>query len=233
MSCTVHNEDTSSPPEVRNVFLPAHEWDVIDTWMVSGLRGTGSHDYVVRDALVPIERTYVLGDPPVQHGLAYCLPLRGIVAAWNASVPLGIARGAIDALVKMAGAKVPVGSRSLLRERVMVQVQVAQAEALIRSARAFLVEAVTQASDDVAAGRVARPERAAVLRLAATHATLSAAQAVDLMYHAGGSSAIYTRYMLERAFRDVHAVTQHALVGPSWYESIGRFFLGMEPGAPL
>lgn len=238
LACTAYVGDAvqlggDGRPEIRNVFVPAGSWEVIDTWSVGGLRGTGSHDCALHEVFVSAERTFVMGAPPVQGSLNYCLPVAGLLAVCVASVPLGIARGAIEALVAMASTKTPVGVQSLLCERSVVQVQVAQAEALVRAAWALLTDAVTEACMGASTGQPVPLERAAVLRLAATHATVSAAQAVDLMYHAGGGSALYTRTKLERAFRDVHATTQHAMVGMTWYEAIGRVFLGMDPGRVL
>jgi alkylation response protein AidB-like acyl-CoA dehydrogenase len=109
-------------------------------------------------------------------------------------------------------------------------VQIAQAEGSLRAARSFVLETLTTVWDDVAAGRPVSLEQRALLRLAATHASESAARAVDLMFNTGGSSSLFTSNPLERAFRDVHAVTQHIFVQQASYEQIGRTLLGADPG---
>jgi alkylation response protein AidB-like acyl-CoA dehydrogenase len=219
-------------PETRLAFFPRGEYELLDTWYVGGLRGTGSQDYAVQDLFVPEERSFSLGsDPPYQAAPLYLIPQTALFPCCLAAVPLGIARGAIDALVELAGAKTPTGSQSLLRDRAAVQADVARAEALVRSARAFVFESLADAFATVEAGNEVTLQQRAIIRTAGTHATISAAQAVDLMYNAGGASSIYASSPLERAFRDVHTATQHAMVSPAIFEPAGKVFLGMDIGA--
>lgn len=219
----------SGAPDPRLMLFPAGEARVIDTWTVSGLRGTGSHDFTVEDVFVPAGRSISLvTDHPRASGMLYAFPVFGLLAIGIASVALGIGRRALDEVTTLAGAKTPALGRRLLRERPMIQVRVAEAEAALGSARAFLLEAIDAAW--TAAGRegaIPLPLRAR-LRLAATASALGAARAVDAAYEAGGASSIYATSALQRCFRDVHALTQHMLVAPATLELVGRVLLGVE-----
>lgn len=216
-------------PEVRLVLVPRGECEVLDTWTVSGLRGTGSHDFTISDRFVPAERSVNLfADRPRHSGALYRFPLFGLLALGVAATITGMARGAIDALVELASTKVPTGSRRALRERTHAQMQVAQAEALVRAARAFLFEAIDEVWGAAEEGSPIRTDHRALPRLAAVHAATSGARAVDLMYGAGGATSIYASSPLQRFFRDVHTATQHTMVSPSLYETTGRLFLGLE-----
>jgi alkylation response protein AidB-like acyl-CoA dehydrogenase len=146
-----------------------------------------------------------------------------------ASVALGIARAAIEALVELAATKRPVSTGILLRDQTIVQVQIAQAEAMLRAGRAFLLEAVSEAWAKVVMGDTISLHQHALMRLGATHATVCATRVVDLMYQAGGGNSVYASSRLERAMRDIHVVMQHMAISAAVYEPVGRVLLGLDP----
>lgn len=223
-----------SAPEHWLVFFPAADGELIDNWDVGGLRGTGSHDYAVSGLFVPRARAIPFDAAPRAPGALYRLPRQALLDNMMAALPLGIARTAIDTLVEIAASgKRPAGAGTPLAERMTVQADVARAEALTLSGRAFLYDSVAQSWEAAQAGRALSVREVAVLRLARTHAVQVAVQAVDLMYTDAGGAAIYTRNPLERCFRDIHTVTQHVSMNPGNYEVSGRVLLGLDPDRAL
>jgi len=213
---------------MRLMLAPADQFTIHDTWHVMGLRATGSHDIELDGVHIPAERTAdVLGDPPLQPGPLYAFPLFGLLALAIAAVSLGIARGALDDLIALAGGKVPTGGKRTLAERGTVQAEVARAEAAVRAAGALLDEAIGAAWERAVAGAGVDVEQRAALRLAATHATAVSTQATDTAYTLAGGSALYETSPLQRRVRDAHAATQHMLVAPATWELTGRVLLGM------
>ena len=217
-------------PEIRYMLFPTSQAEVIDAWHVAGLRGTGSHHFAVADLFVPRERTvWAATDPPREPGPLYVFPTVLLFAAGFASVATGTARAALDALIELAGGKTPRGTQGVMREQPLVQNQVGQAEAHLRSAQALVAETVREVWEAVCASGAITLEQRALLRLATTHAIRLAAQVIDLAYTAGGATSIYAGSPIQRRFQDIHVITQHIQGRLAHYESVGRFFLGLEP----
>src|SRR5207248_6623185 len=107
-----------------------------------------------------------------------------IYSAAFASVALGLARGALDALVELASAKTPRGGRNVLRESAVVQAQVGQAEAQLRAARTLLQATLAEVWDAVSRTETLTLPQRASGRLAARYAIEQAAQVADPAYHA-------------------------------------------------
>lgn len=222
----------SGMPDSRMLMFPRRDATVHDTWNVIGLSGTGSHDMEVDDLLVPRSRAISLvTDKPRIDAALYKFPVFGCLAVGIAAVSVGIARRAIDELVELAGGKTPMGSRKRLCDRGVVQVEIAQAEALQRSARSFLVETVGETYHEAERyGEISVRQRA-LLRLSACNAVRQARRAVDRMYEAGGGTSIYRSSPLQRCLRDVHAATQHLMVGSATMEMAGRVLAGVDVDA--
>lgn len=223
----------SGGAELRFMLLPARQCEIIDTWTVGGLRGTGSHDVAVRDVFVPIAFASGFFDPYVLPETRYRIPAFCRVIPGLGAMALGIAATAIATLKEIAGAKTPARTTQMLRDTPDAQARVSQAEALVRAARLFLFDSLAQLWTTLLATGEVTMEARALTRLAASHAVSSAVQAVDLMYVAGGASSVYASCPLERAFRDVHVMTQHIGVHPRVMHSTGRVLLGLEPDTPL
>jgi alkylation response protein AidB-like acyl-CoA dehydrogenase len=207
------------------MFFPAADAEVIDTWDAAGLRGTGSHDYAVTDVFVPAERSLSFREPPVESGPLYALPLIAYGSLCVAAVPLGIARHAIDVLAELAGVKTSSASRTLLREHALGQRDLGRAEALVGAGRAYLYQTLDEAWQTVCAGRALSDQQRARLWLAGTHATTCAIEAVDLMFSAGGATAVYATSPLERCLR---TAAQHITVVPDNYLMAGQALLGLD-----
>lgn len=210
-----------APGDVRSVLFTAAETEVHDTWDTAGLRGTGSHDISVDNAVVPRERTFslVTGKPRIA---GYELPFFGVLASSVAAVGLGIARAALSTATTLVQTKSPPGSKRTLAHRELVQVEVARADARTRAAKALLFDALTAA--------LAEPtiETRARLRIAACHAATEAAAVAAAMYELGGGSAVYSKHPLQRQFRDAHVVTHHLMVSNTALTLAGRALLGLE-----
>ena len=235
VGCIVHEgdrprRDADGRAEQRMCAMPASEVQVHDTWHTTGMRGTGSHDFGFTDCFVPEERTQVPGKPSARPEPIFQFP--GWTHAAHGALGLGIARVAIDAFLELAGGKRPtwLPAEGELSGRGTVQAKVAEAEALVGASGAYMRQTLSDLWDTVSAGVAPTPRQRAVYRLALAQGMAHCVRAVDLMYSAGGASAIYAASALDRCLRDIHTAQAHVWVAPDNYEIAGRLLLGLEPG---
>jgi alkylation response protein AidB-like acyl-CoA dehydrogenase len=219
-------------PQVRLMLLPIEQATILDTWHVSGLRGTGSHSFVVDDVFVPAERSIdATTGSPRETGPLYLFTAAGIFGPSFAAVALGIADTALRSSIDFAGGKTQRGVSRALRDSPTVQASLARASARLAAARALLHHTLSEVwAVAEQRGSVSTAERVRV-RLASTHAIHEAAAVVDVAYEMAGSNAIFANGPFERRFRDVHAVTQQLQGRAAHFETVGRFLLGLDPSS--
>ena len=222
-------EPTTLPNGSRTGFaFFADGVETLDTWHVAGLEGTASTDYRVDgvavpfDHIVPMENRALVVDEPL-----YRFSVFGALALGVSMVMVGLGERAVVELVELAG-KVPQGSSRGLGARATAQVELARADAALRSARAFVADVVGSAWEQVEADGRFDDESRVDLRLAANHAAEAAVRAVDACYTTAGGTAVYKTSALQRVFRDIHVASQHAMVSTRIFEPIGRHRFGLE-----
>jgi alkylation response protein AidB-like acyl-CoA dehydrogenase len=216
----------------RLAVLPRDQVTIAENWDVTGLKGTGSHDLVVDNVVVPKEWTFPRGGPPSLDIPLYRFPTISITAQLLASV--GVARGALDAVISLAGGPGSITGAPRLAERAYVQSGLAEAEAALRSARAFLHQTADEAYDCLVAGGELDLRQKTLLRLSATHAARTGTEVARRVQSMSGTAGIYAHHPIAEAVQDAQVVPQHVFLSEGTWQSAGRVLLGLEtvPGFP-
>ncbi len=218
-------------PEVRGMLFPASEVRILDTWSVLGLRGTGSHDIVTEGAFCPAAHSFDIfqGQSSVAAP-GFVAPVLHFVLHMGA-VAVGIAQGALDDVVTLASSgKKRLYARAQLADSPVFQVHLGRAETSVRAARALLRDT----GDELWAACVNNPGAALAMapRISGTLAWVTevAARAVDACYQAGGGGVARNTSSVQRRFRDIHTLSQHAAAAEGWLGQAGAALLGQPTG---
>jgi indole-3-acetate monooxygenase len=207
--------------------VPRDDFDILDTWDVAGLCGSGSHDVRVSGAFVP-ESRIVLPLGQVRDGSPLLrFPIGARLAYNKVAVALGIAGAALEAFVALAEGKVPRFTSKALRMRPAAQRAIARAEVRVRGARALLLALVGEMWQTVVAGDRVSGDRLALFQAACSDGVAGCAEAVDLVADAAGTTANVRGHPLERRARDIRVIRQHATVASHHLEDAGRVLLGL------
>lgn len=233
--CVVYDGDLPRHEEGREVtrmlFVRRGDVTVHDTWDTLGLRGTASNDFSVGSAFVPAARGFGMLVTEPQHPWAL-YRAEPLVFVTHGSHALGVARGAIEAAKAIAQEKRGWGG-VLLRDVPRLQSTLAEATALVESARVYLYDTADRLWQATLADAEDTTALRSRVRLATSHAAASSVRAVDLLHAALATSAIARGGSLERRFRDIHTASAHVMIGTLTYEAAGRVELGLDPGMPF
>ena len=212
----------------RTMLVRTEDVEWTDIWNTVGLRGTASDQFALNDFFVrsdhsitrEFERECRENGPLYRMGNGTCYQVG------FAGVACGIARGALDCFLDVARNKVPRGGKSPLKDNAVVQSGLAQAEANLRAARAYLLQSMAEIWKHLCAGNMITVEQRMTVRMASTHAIHKGREAVDFAYNAAGATAIFDNHPLERRFRDIHTVTQQLQGRASHFETVGAWMMG-------
>jgi len=134
-------------------YLPASPDWILDTWDGAGLRGSGSHDVVLDGLRVPAELfVNPLESQPHHDGPLWRFPLFANLSVTLLGFPLAVARRALDEFTELARTKTRGPERLRVADDRHVQVQLATAEGVLQSARAFAFDMIGDAWDTACSG---------------------------------------------------------------------------------
>src|SRR5699024_650745 len=106
--------EEGQPPEYRTFMVPREDFEIVDTWHVMGLKGTGSKDVVVKDAFVPEYRTHrgedgFTCDNPGKEAFPadlYKLPFGQIFVRAVSTAAIGALQGSLDTFIDFGKVRV-------------------------------------------------------------------------------------------------------------------------------
>ncbi|MBR9829493.1 MAG: flavin-dependent monooxygenase [Oceanospirillales bacterium] len=216
-------------PLPRMAVMPANKVKIKPNWDVIGMVGTGSHDLVVEDVFVPEEWTFVRGGKPNIESDFFRYPSLSFAAQVLAVTTAGLAREALDVVQAMAAGRKSVTGAPNLGEREYVQIEIAKAEAKVRSSRAFFYEATEAAWSTIKQGGEPSRDQVNLVRLATTNLAHECAEAIRSTYQVTGMTGAYNDHPLSRILRDSMMCTQHAFMGAITLKNAGAMFFGHDP----
>ena len=223
--------------------IPTSEIEIKDDWRVVGLRGTGSCSLVANNVDVPAHRFISFidgraGKTPGGHlhdGTLYKAPLAPSLAIALCGPAVGIAEGAINDFIGYVPGRTNPQLRGAAQiDSPLTHQMVAEAKAQVDAARMLLHRAADDIHEAAENGGEMPVEIRARIRMDSAYAVRLCMEAGEAMFLASGGSGLAESNPVQRAWRDLHAINQHALLQlPTNAEIYGRTILGLDPGSDI
>ncbi|AMA59365.1 acyl-CoA dehydrogenase family protein [Bradyrhizobium sp. CCGE-LA001] len=217
LASVVYSDDEADGIEYRIFLLPKDDYKVLDTWNVAGLRGTGSCDVEVRDAFVANHMTVAVGDlaggptpgSKVNPNPLYALPVFSLFPYVLSGVALGNAQACLDDYAEVARHRISTYNRAKLSDFQSTQIKIAEASAKIDAARLIMRSACLDAMANARRGHIPDMATKTRYRRDGAFSVNLCTEAVSMLFAASGARGLFTTGVLQRQFRDAHAINSH------------------------
>ncbi|MEM7542287.1 MAG: acyl-CoA dehydrogenase family protein [Pseudomonadota bacterium] len=220
---SVPSGDTSGLPLMA--VLPADQLEIVESWDTFGMSGTGSHELVADDVFVPNDWILVRGAPATINTPIYRYPTLAYSAQVLGGCGLGIARGALDYVIGIAGGAVSITGGAPLGERANVQTHIGECEAKWRAARSWFYEQTENVWSQILAGEQVTREDNMALRLSSSHCARVGAEVTRACFEITGTLGIFNDNPLSYAVPDAMVVAQHAFLAEGSFTNAGKVLL--------
>jgi 3-hydroxy-9,10-secoandrosta-1,3,5(10)-triene-9,17-dione monooxygenase len=217
LASVVSSEDEADGIEYRIFLIHKNDYRILDTWDAAGLRGTGSNDVEVKDAVIAEPMTVAVSDlaggpspgSTVNPNPLYALPVFSLFPYVLSGVALGNAQACLDDYVELARHRASTYDRTKLGDLQTTQIKIAEASAKIDAARLIMRQNCIQAMADAKRDEIPDMATKTRLRRDGAFSVNLCTEAVSLLFSASGARALFTTGVLQRQFRDAHAINSH------------------------
>jgi alkylation response protein AidB-like acyl-CoA dehydrogenase len=227
----IQGDDTTSG-KPRGALVRPERLEIVQDWDVIGMQGTGSFDLVAKDVEVDRKWTFIRGGEPVIDEPLYRYPAITYAAQALSVVSAGVARAALNFAEDVGSGRASITGAPKLADRAYYRAGIAEAEATLRSARAYFYEAAEEAWQTLVDGGNVSDEQNAHLRLSAAHLARTSAQVVHQVVSLSGTAAIYQDHPLPALLGDALVPQEHAFLSPAIYDAAGAVLMGQPATVP-
>ena len=232
MICVGIPGDDSTSGKPRGALVRPEHLTIVPDWDVVGMRGTGSFDLIAEDVEVDRAWTFIRGGEPVVDEPLYRYPAITYAAQSLSVVSAGVARAALDFAEDVGSGRTSITGAPKLADRAYYRAGIAEAEAALRSARAYFYEAADEAWQALIAGGQVSDEQNAHLRLSAAHLARTSSEVVHKVVSLSGTAAIYRDHPLPALLSDALVPQEHAFLSPAMYDAAGAVLMGRPATVP-
>ncbi|MHC2883150.1 alkylation response protein AidB-like acyl-CoA dehydrogenase [Bradyrhizobium barranii subsp. barranii] len=185
--------------------------------MSQACAGRGLCDVEVRDAFVADYMTVAVGDlaggptpgSKVNPNPLYALPVFSLFPYVLSGVALGNAQVCLDDYAEVARHRISTYNRAKLSDFQSTQIKIAEASAKIDAARLIMRSACVNAMEDARRGRIPDMATKTRYRRDGAFSVNLCTDAVSMLFAASGARGLFTTGVLQRQFRDAHAINSH------------------------
>jgi 3-hydroxy-9,10-secoandrosta-1,3,5(10)-triene-9,17-dione monooxygenase len=217
LASVVSSDDEADGIEYRIFLVHKNDYGILDTWNAAGLRGTGSNDVEVRDAFIAEPLTVAVSDlaggptpgSAVNPNALYALPVFSMFPYVLSGVALGNAQACLDDYVDVTRQRASTYNRTKLGDLQSTQIKIAEASAKIDAARLIMRSSCIEAMAEARRGHIQDMVTKTRLRRDGAYSVNLCTEAVSLLFAASGARGLFTTGVLQRQFRDAHAINSH------------------------
>jgi 3-hydroxy-9,10-secoandrosta-1,3,5(10)-triene-9,17-dione monooxygenase len=217
LASVVSSEDEADGIEYRIFVVNKSDYKILDTWNATGLRGTGSNDVEVNDAFIEDWMTLAVSDldggptpgSAVNPNALYALPVFSLFPYVLSGVALGNAQACLDDYVDVARHRASTYNRAKIGDLQSTQIKIAEASAKIDAARLVMRSTCIDAMSEARRGHIPDIAAKTKSRRDGAFAVNLCTEAVSLLFSASGARGLFTSGVLQRQFRDAHAINSH------------------------